>query len=176
MAIITLTEYKTATGINNPNNDAKLTSIVDFVSAYIEKFTGQTFTSVVVTNHRMTSIDGLELVLPHAFVTSIEEIRENGNESADAKDPEAYILEPETGIVTAVFSFTKNRLGVEIDYTYGQTVVPADLKHAAVEWVTYIENREFHKVRSIGGQQSTFADGNSIPKHVRVAMSINRIL
>lgn len=179
MSIIVLSDYKTYAGISSPNKDDKLQSIVDFVNAYIVNFCNTSFAPVVVTGTKVTSVDGLSILLPEAPVSSIEEIRNlRYDVTSDfyVVDPTTYVLNSAEGEVETLESFPTQRLGIEVDFTYGHATVPKDLILSALEFVTYLDKREFTKSRNLGnGESADYGDPLAIPPYIRLAMNMYKV-
>jgi hypothetical protein len=173
MAIITLADYKSFAGINSPTNDTQHQFLVDFSNEYIENFCNTKFEPIVVLEHKTTSNNGLEIILPNAPVLSVEELRF----ATEIVDPLLYILHPGEGIIEAIISFPSDRFAFEVDFTWGHTVPPADVIYSALEYVTYLDKREFNMSRNLGnGESATYTSSAIIPAHIRNALSVHRVL
>lgn len=172
MVIITLEDYKSYAGINNPKTDEKLQFIVDFVNKYIKNYCNSDFDVTSVTGVRVTSNDGYELLLPNAPLISVEEVRVG----TTVVDEETYTLDKEEGSVITYDGITTVRLGTEVDYTYGYAAVPADLALAALEFVTHLHKREFTKSRNLGnGESADYGDPELLPPQVRIGLNMYRV-
>lgn len=172
MVIITLEDYRSYASINNPKSDEKLQYIVDFVNSYITNYCNTSFEPVSVTS-KLTSMDGIEVLLPHAPVVSIEELRVGST----VIDSAAYVLYNAEGYLEMLGSITTARLGIEVDYTHGFSTVPADLILSALEFVTHLHKREFTKSRNLGnGESADYGDPELMPTQVRIGLNMYRVL
>lgn len=172
--IITLDDYKSYAGIANPKSDEKLQFIVDFVNDYITNYCNTSFSSVIRTGVKVTSINGFDVVLPDAPVISIEEIRVAGVVLAS----DSYSKEDlSSGIVESYSTFPTTRFGIEIDYTHGHVTVPRDLILSALEFVTHLHKREFTKSRNLGnGESADYGDPELIPSQIRLGLNVHKVL
>ena len=173
MSIITLEGYKTYSGINSPNQDTKLQYIINFANQYILNYCNTTFTPAAVLGHKLTCFNAEDFLLPHSPIISVEEIRYN----AVALDATGYVLHKEEGRIESFTKFSTNRFALEVDYTHGHSIVPADLMLSAFEFVTYLSKREFTKSRSMGnGDSADYGDMELIPSYIKLAMNMYRVL
>jgi hypothetical protein len=172
MSIIGLEDYKSYAGINSPNKDEKLQYVVDFVNEYIPRFCNTSFLPEVILGRKITCINGEEFVVPHAPLISVEEIRVLG----EPVSVDSYIVSLEEGSVEALKRFSPERFAIEIDYTHGYSSVPADIILAGLEFTTYLSMREFSNSKSMGGESIDFGKQELIPPHIRLALSMYKVL
>lgn len=172
MSIILLEDYKSYACIKNPDKDEKLQYLIDFANTYITNFCNTSFAPTIVTGKKITCVNGEDFVIPNAPVISVEELRYLG----EILDPTTYVVEPEEGIVEAIVSFPTTRFALEIDYTHGHSEVPQDLVLSALEFVTHLSKREFTKSKNIGGENVDYGDPALIPPHIRLALSMHKVL
>lgn len=171
MSVITLPEYKAYVGIKSPNDDAALFAIVDFVNAYIVNYCNISFSATVVTEKKITSENGFELLVPNVPLISVEELRFG----TEVVDPSFYLVHNAIAVVESLSSFSTARYSFEIDYTHGYVEPPADLMLVAMEFVTHLKKREFNKSRSLGnGETADYGSPELIPAQVRVGLSMYR--
>jgi hypothetical protein len=120
----------------------------------------------------------MQVVLPEYPITSIDAVRVmQGNVELEEVPEEKWYLS-ESGVLT-IFDqvFPSKPMNLSIDFTYGHSSVPASLKLAAYELVTYFSKREFNKSRNIGGGETAqFADANVVPQHIRASLDLFRVL
>lgn len=173
MSIITLAEFKSYAEISNPKHDTKLQALVDFVNSYIENFCNVEFSETIVLQKKLTSTNGIDLLIPYYPLVSVQELRYNG----DVVDPSIYEVNTDLGSIDSLTYFGTKRFAFEVDFTYGYSAVPADLKLAAMELVAHYQKREFTKSRNLGnGESATYEDSQTIPSHIRMVLNMYRVL
>lgn len=171
--IITLADYKSYAGLVNPKGDDKLSFIVDFVNSYIVNYCGCNFEFNSVIGERNSSYNGLEIILDNVPIIEVIDLIIDGNPI----DPRNYVVDKASGVIEAVTSFPTTRFGVEVDYEHGHETVPLDLKLCALEFVTHLHKREFTKSRNLGnGEAAQYGDPELIPPHIRIGLSIHKVL
>lgn len=179
MSIITLDEYKTYAAINNPNGDDKLEMLVGYVNDLIVKFCATSFEPITEVDKRLT-ITGPEVVLPHAPIISLDEVRiMQGRNVLSTLDLLDLYLEPEQGIftITSGIIIPSNYLNISVDYTYGYSEPPQTVKISAYELVTHLSKREFNKSRNLGnGETATYSDPTVLPPHIRTGLDLYRVI
>lgn len=175
MSIILLEDYKSYLDIKNPEGDEKLRYIINFVNDFIPRYCGTSFTPTVVTNSIVASNDGLEILLKYPLL-SVEELRLGDTQIVD---PTTYIVDTEVGSLVSKpgSAFSTNRLAYRVDYTYGHSEPPRDIVMAAIEYITYINKREFNKSRTLGnGESSDYGDKYRIPLHLQGILNAYRVI
>lgn len=179
MSIITLDEYKTYAGISNPAGDDKLQMLVDYANSLISEYCATSFESRSEVDKRQ-SITGTEVVLDHAPVLSVDEVRiMQGRNVLSVIDPLDIYLEPEQGIftITSGITFPSTALNISVDYTHGYSEVPHTVKVSAYELVTHLSKREFNKSRNLGnGETAAYSDPTILPPHIRTGLDLYRVL
>lgn len=178
MAVITLTDYKAAQGMNSPNNDGRLQPIVDSVNALIERYCQTSFSEVTVTDERLTN-SGYIIMLNNAPVTTVSSVA-IVRASDEVITSDQYIVFPEEGIIELIdytIMLPTNPRSFKVTYNYGYAVVPTELERAAIELITYYDKREFDKSKDLGnGQSINFADTSVLPRQVRTILDQYRLL
>ncbi len=117
MSIITLDEYKTYSGINNPSGDDKLDMLVAYVNDLITKYCATAFEPISEVDKRI-SILSSEVVLPHAPIISLDEVRVmQGRSVLSTLDLLDIYLEPEQGIftITSGIIIPSTALNISVD-------------------------------------------------------------
>ena len=156
-------------GITTPKQDLKLQGYVDYVNAYILKYCDTDFETHTVLEKRITSYDGHELIIPDYPVISVQAVK-LFNETALAST--SYYLTEQGSVESYTLPLVTSRFAYYVDYIYGYETVPRDLETAALEWIVYLDKREYNRSRSTGnGQTSDYGDPELIPPQIRVALS-----
>lgn len=170
--IILLEDYKDFHNITNPNNDAKLAYVIDFVNNLVKGYCRTEFVPTTVVAQKATSINGIEIFLFSPLI-SVEELRFG----TTVIDPTAYHVNNELGLIESLDdSFSTSKYVYEVDYTYGFAEAPSDLKMATLDLALHWNNREFTKSKSIGGQNVDYGDTSLIPSHIRNVLNQYRVL
>lgn len=172
MALITLAGYKEYKDLKTPNGDLKLEPLIAFVNKFIENYCNIVFDVTVVTAALATSDNEIDVLIPHANITSVEQLVVNGT----LVDPSNYIVDLEVGIIESLGRFPSNRNSIKIDYTYGYSKPPADLVISAYELVSYFNKGSFTSSRtSSTGESSTNHTPTLIPPQIRLMLDIYKL-
>jgi len=188
--LITLQEYKTAEGITQPKEDARLNVLIPSVSQLVKTYCGNSFVDFYSTNKTETfSIEwGTHIVQltesPINAIVSVQESTSYGGAlttlTVGAKE---YALNNATDCIyrTTSSGYKNWPIGIEtvkVVYTAGYTAVPADLKLAVLDLVTYYLKDE-HKLRqTIAGASlqnqgsSTQRDNVGYPDHIKRVLDL----
>ena len=177
MSVITLQQYKEYAGINNPNEDAKLSQLVDYVNVFIERYCNTKFVATPVVDRVLTTSTN-EIIIPEAPVISVEEVN-LVDLNGVATPVTNYYTELELGIINLAPTvyIPQNTGNVKISYTYGYDGAPAGLLVPAMEFVHYLFKREFIKSRANNvGESVTYLDPAVVPVQVRAGLDLYRML
>ena len=188
--LITLQEYKSAEGITQPKEDARLNVLIPSVSQLVKTYCGNSFVDFYSTNKTETfSIEwGTHIVQltesPINAIVSVQESTSYGGAlttlTVGAKE---YALNNATDCIyrTTSSGYKNWPIGIEtvkVVYTAGYTAVPADLKLAVLDLVTYYLKDE-HKLRqTIAGASlqnqgsSTQRDNVGYPDHIKRVLDL----
>ena len=188
--LITLQEYKTAEGITQPKDDARLNALIPSVSQLVKTYCGNSFVDFYSSNKTETfTIDwGTYIVqLTESPVNAIVSVQERSSYSSSyatlTTGAQEFILNSNTdSIFRTTDSGYKNwATGVEsvkVVYTAGYTAIPGDLKLAVLDLITYYLKDE-HKLRqSIAGASlqnqgsSTQRDNVGFPDHIKRVLDL----
>ena len=188
--LITLQEYKTAEGITQPKDDARLNALIPSVSQLVKTYCGNSFVDFYSSNKTETfTIDwGTYIVqLTESPVNAIVSVQERSSYSSSyatlTTGAQEFILNSTTdSIFRTTDSGYKNwATGVEsvkVVYTAGYTAIPGDLKLAVLDLITYYLKDE-HKLRqSIAGASlqnqgsSTQRDNVGFPDHIKRVLDL----
>jgi len=190
MDLITLQEYKDYHGLKKPDEDSKLTMLISSVSALIQTYIGRDYEGgKTVTEVLTVDYDTDTLYLQNYPVDSILEISETSRYTVDStvhvplSYGADYILAQADGALIrqrvpgGLASWPMSPGLVTVTYLTGsaggfETTVPADLKLATIELVTYYSKEEYRQSKTIQGtsQVNTLAQGEDFPKHIQVLL------
>jgi len=190
--LITLQEYKTAEGISQPKEDARLNVLIPSVSQLVKTYCGNSFVDFFSTNKTETfSIEwSTHLVqLTESPVNAIVSVQEatsyGGALTTLTVGAQEYALNKATDCIyrTTSGGYKPWPIGIEtvkIVYTAGYSAVPADLKLAVLDLVTYYLKDEHKARQSIAGasiqnqSSSTQRDNVSFPDHIKRVLDLHK--
>jgi len=188
--LITLQEYKTAEGISQPKEDARLNVLIPSVSQLVKTYCGNSFVDFFSTNKTETfSIEwSTHLVqLTESPVNAIVSVQEatsyGGALTTLTVGAQEYALNKATDCIyrTTSGGYKPWPIGIEtvkVVYTAGYSAVPADLKLAVLDLVTYYLKDEHKARQSIAGasiqnqSSSTQRDNVSFPDHIKRVLDL----
>jgi hypothetical protein len=173
MSLITLSGYKEYKDLKVLTNDPKLETLIAFVNLFVENYCSLSFVPVSIVGAKATSDNEIDVLIPHPAVTSVERVSVLGVELLPAE----YSTDLEVGIIEAVVSFPYTRNAIEIDYTYGYSVPPADLVISAYELVSYFNKGNFSTTRtSSTGESSSSPAPTLIPPQIKLMLDMYKVL
>ena len=190
--LITLQEYKTAQGITQPKDDARLNVLVPSVSQLVKSYCGNSFVDYFSSNKTETfTIDWSTHVVqltesPVNSIVSVQEAQSYGGDYTTlTTTAQQYALHTRTDCIyrTTTSGYKAWPLGVEtvkVVYRAGYSTIPGDLKLAVIDLVTYYLKDE-HKLRqSIAGASlqnqgsSTQQNDVGFPDHIKRILDLYR--
>ena len=161
--LITLQEYKTAEGITQPKDDARLNVLIPSVSQLIKTYCGNSFVDFYSSNKTET-IDvnwATHVVqLTESPINTIVSVQERTSYSSAystlTTGAYEYSLDSNTdSLLRTLANGYKNWAqgvgAVKVVYTAGYSAIPADLKLAVLDLVTYYLKDEYKLRQSIAG-------------------------
>jgi hypothetical protein len=187
--LITLAQYKEAEGISSSNNDLRFNAIIPSVSQLVKTYCGTSFIDFYSSNKTETfTIDwGTHVVqLTESPLNSIVSVQER-HAYGDAYDTlttgaNEYYLETTTDSILRTNttgryqSWPKGVGSVKVIYTGGYSEVPADLKLAVLDLVTYYYKDEHKQRQSIAGASLQNQGSSSQSMNVGFPDHIKRVL
>ena len=189
--LITLQQYKTAEGITQPKDDARLNVLIPSVSELVKTYCGNTFVDYYSSN-KTEYFDvnwGTHIVqLTESPVNAIVSVQERTSYSDSyttlTTGAYEYYLNTQTDSILRTIGSGKFKNwpegvgAVKVVYTAGYSAVPSDLKLAVLDLITYYLKDE-HKQRqtiagaSIQNQASTSQANNvSFPDHIKRVLDL----
>ena len=184
--LITLQDYKTAEGINQPKDDARLEVIIPSVSELVKTYCGNSFVDYYSSNK--TEIFDINwsshiVQLTESPVNAIVSVQERSSYSESyttlTTGAYEYYLDTVTDSVYRTLSsggfksWARGVGAVKVVYTAGYSAVPSDLKLAILDLVPYYLKDEHKQRQSIAGasmqnQGTTSQKGNvDFPDHIK---------
>lgn len=189
--LITLQDYKTAEGITQPKDDARLNVLIPSVSQLVKTYCGNSFVDYYSSNKTetiditwSTYIAQLTESPVNAIVSVQERTAYDASYTTLTTGAYEYYLHSETDSVyrtTSSGSFQNWPTGVgavKIVYTAGYSAIPGDLKLAVLDLITYYLKDEHKQRQSIAGasiqnQGSTSQNNNvSFPDHIKRVLDL----
>lgn len=173
--LVTLQEYKTYAGINNPNQDTQISSIIPKVSAFVKNHCRRTFVDYVDEVKTEVFSGGLELYpqeLPIIAIQGLEYSSDYGKTYVNLVEYTDWVYDQVEGAIKPIQSsaFSSAINGYKLSYTAGYEVLPEDLKIAVMDLVTYYLKGDFaiHSTKAPGtnSTQIEFISSNSLPAHI----------
>ena len=186
--LITLQEYKTAGGISQPKDDARLNVLIPSVSQLIKTYCGNSFvdfyssakTETLNINWNTHIVQLTES--PVNTITSVQERTSyDGAYTTLTTGAYEYYLNTNTDSIFRTNSggnqnWPKGVGAVKIVYTAGWSAVPADLKLAVVDLITYYVKDEHKERRTIAGASIQNPGSSSQSNNVAFPDHIKRVL
>ena len=188
--LVTLVEYKAAEGINTPKNDEQLNKIIPSVSQLVKTYCGNSFVDYYSTNKVDTiNVDWATHIvqLTESPVNTIVSVEERNSYSANYEtltttDYEYYLDSATDSIIRTTGGNYKHWArgpgAVRVTYTAGYANVPADLRLAVFDLVTYYLKDEHKERRSIAGasiqNQASSSQRNNVafPDHIKRVLDL----
>ena len=189
--LITLQDYKTAEGITQPKDDARLNVLIPSVSQLVKTYCGNSFVDFYSSNKTETfdinwgtHVVQLTESPANAIVSVQERTAYNGSYTTLTTTDHEFYLNTETDSVFRTLSsggFTDWPQGVgavKIVYTAGYSAIPGDLKLAVLDLITYYLKDEHKQRQSIAGaslqNQGSTSQSNNVgfPDHIKSVLDL----
>lgn len=187
--LVTLAQYKEAEGISSSKDDLRFNSIVPSVSELVKTYCGNSFVDFYSSNKTETfTIDwGTYVVqLTESPVNSIVSVQERETYGAAystlTTSNSEYYLESSTDSILRTNdsgryqNWPRGVGAVKVVYTGGYSEVPADLKLAIFDLITYYYKDEHKQRQSIAGATLQNQGSSSQRMNVGFPDHIKRVL
>ena len=187
--LVTLVQYKEAEGISSSKDDLRFNSIVPSVSELVKTYCGNSFVDFYSSNKtEIFTIDWDTYVvqLTESPVNNIVSVQERstygGAYSTLTTGDSEYYLEPTTDSILRTNvsgryqNWPKGVGSVKVVYTGGYSEVPADLKLAIFDLITYYFKDEHKQRQSIAGATLQNQGSSSQSMNVGFPDHIKRVL
>jgi len=206
MSLVDLDEVKNYLEINSNTSDARLSNIINYVSASVRNYCNQEITENVYTEY----FDGgvISIFVDNLPVNNVTVVAEyDGNTYSNLNGPNSdgslptanananlqYMWYQETGEIRKIGEdgkavrtldlgnhpfFNNYPKGIKVTYGAGYTSVPQDLKLACLDYIKMIhKNEQSSDSFSFEGQnKNSFPLSGNFPKHIRRILDFYRIL
>ena len=187
--LVTLAQYKEAEGISSSKDDLRFNSIVPSVSELVKTYCGNSFVDFYSSNKTETfTIDWDTYVVqltesPVNSVVSVQERETYGGsyDTLTTSDSEYYLESSTDSILRTNDSgryqnWPKGVGSVKVVYTGGYSEVPADLKLAVFDLITYYYKDEHKQRQTIAGATLQNQGSSSQRMNVGFPDHIKRLL
>ena len=186
--LITLASYKEAEGLSTPKEDLRINALIPSVSQLVKTYCGNSFVDFYSSNKTETfNINWATHIVqltesPVNSIISVKERESYGSSYATlTTGAQEYFLDSDTD---SIFRTTQSGYknwprgvgAVEVVYRAGYSGVPADLKLAVLDLVTYYLKDEHKQRQSIAGASIQNASSSSQRDNVAFPDHIKRVL
>ncbi len=186
--LITLQDYKDAQGLSNPKEDLKINSIIPSVSQLIKTYCGNSiidYYSSAKTETFTVNWNTHIVQLTESPINAITSVQERDSYSSAyttlTTGAYEYYLNTSTDSILRTNSagyqnWPQGVDAVKVVYTAGWSAVPADLKLAVIDLITYYLKDEHKERRAIAGASIQNASSSSQSNNVAFPDHIKRVL
>jgi len=144
LGLITVQEYKDFYGVTGSSQDALIQTVIDGISASIQRKLNRVFETETVTDEYFDG-DGSGLYRPDKYpVLSVSKLEEERNDVWTTLEAESYVVYRERVELSKEYTYSRAFLGQatftrgqrnwRMTYTVGQATVPDDIKQACKLW------------------------------------------
>jgi hypothetical protein len=186
---VTLAEYKEAEGLTNPKEDLRLNHIIPSVTQLVKTYCGNSLIDYYNTSKvEEFSIDWNSSLVqltesPLRSITKVEE-RDTFSSPYTTLSTSDYYVDYDTDSIIRVSSSGQHKSwkrgpgSVRITYTAGYENVPADLKLAVMDLITYYLKDEHKERRNLGTasiqNQASSSQRNNVafPDHIKRVLDL----
>lgn len=172
--MISVADVKEFTGTAEP--EALIRQLIYAFQGYAENYCPVKFQPTGVIDERHSGDNTRTLFLDNYPILDITKIDVYGQyvipeRNLTAGITEGFILDFKSGLceLTAQYQFLKGNQNVLISYTYGYDIIPADLKMAALEWVSFkLRHKDSLGLKGEGlGPYKVEYDGSYISSNIK---------
>ena len=186
--LITLQEYKDAQGLSTPKEDLKISTTIPSVSQLIKTYCGNSFVDFYSSaKTEVLNVDWATHIVqltesPVVAITSVQErLSYDSIYTTLTTGDYEYFLDNNTDSLFRTTSggyqnWARGVGAVKIVYTAGYSAVPADLKLAVIDLITYYIKDEHKERRTIAGASIQNASSSSQSNNVAFPDHIKRVL
>ena len=190
--LITLATYKDAEGLSTPKEDLRINALIPSVSQLVKTYCGNSIVDFFSSNKTETfNINWATYIVqltesPVNAIVSVKERESYGSSYVTlTTGAQEYFLDSDTDSIfrttTAGYKNWPRGVGaVEVVYTAGYSAVPADLKLAVLDLVTYYLKDEHKQRQSIAGasiqnaSSSSQRDNVAFPDHIKRVLDLHK--
>lgn len=184
--LVTLTEYKAYRGIAGSNDDARVGTIIPMVSELVKTYCGRSF----IDHYNTDKVEYFTLKweqsaiflseLPIKEVVSVQEISAGSQTVYDTLAADKYVVDPEMDAIYRVYGASRVPYPVGINcvkvtYKGGYSAVPADLKLAIFDLITYYwKDQHIPEKNHASFTIRHNTDSPDFPDHIRRVLDMYR--
>lgn len=181
-SLITLQEYKTYAGITNPNSDAEISLLIPAISDLVKSYCKRTFVDYVTTP-KVEHFNGASssLMLSETPVISVVSVEYSSDFGQSYRDLTEFVdWVEDDGYIVSVnpAGFPRQLRGYQVTYKAGYTQLPAELKLALLDLVTYYRRNDgaVHSPKAPGTNsvQIEYISTTTLPAHIRRILDLHR--
>lgn len=173
MNLVTLAEYKAYQGIASTNQDTEINTLIPIASKLCKTYCRRSFNEYVNDSKVEVFSGGSDKIYLTEFPTiSVESVELSTDFGANYSEFSGWALDKELDCLIPVGSenFPRQPNGYRVTYYGGFEEVPADLKVAVMDLVTYyLKNDMAVKSNKLAGSntvQVEYITKNTLPSHI----------
>ena len=183
LPLITRAEYKSYVGITSDNSDTIIDALIPKVSELVKTYCRRTFVDYV-NDAKVETINGgygTRIFLkeyPILSVSSVDYSSDYGQNYTSLVEFTDYALDIENGQLVELTGngFLEAINGYQITYTAGYETIPADLKLAVMDLMTYYIKNDMsvHSPKAPGTNsvQVEYITTSALPAHIRRVLDL----
>jgi hypothetical protein len=182
LSLVTKAEYKAYAGITSTTQDTAIDSIIPKVSELVKTICNRTFIDYI-NDPKVEYYDGgtnshLVTEYPLIAISTIEYSNDYGNTFSELVEFVDYVISKRDDTIKSINgnSFPYKINSYRITYTGGYEVVPADLKLAVLDLVTYYIRNDMavHSNKAPGGNtvQIEYVVTTNLPAHIKRVLDL----
>ena len=183
LPLVTAAEYKAYIGITSTTQDAAIASVIPKVSELVKNFCRRSFLDYVDDNKVEVFKGGEETLnlkeTPILAVSSVEFSEDYGATYTSLVEFTDYVVDTETEQVNLIplqYQTYKRVNAFRITYNAGYETLPADLKLAVFDLITYYLRHEaaLHTNKNVGANsvQIEYVTNTALPAHIRRVLDL----
>lgn len=176
-SLITKAAYKAYAGINSPNYDTEIDSLITKVSQLVKTYCRQTFVDYIddpkVEHFNGGTPEFLLKECPVISVQSVEISQDYGQTYTEMTKFVDWVLDPATQAIKAINTqgFVYLISGYKVTYNAGYETLPEDLALGIMDLVTYYRKNDsaVHSSKAPGTNsvQIEYISSTTLPAHIR---------
>jgi len=180
--LITKAEYKAYKSLSTPNHDAEIDALIPKVSELVKTYCSRSFVDYVTTP-KVEHFNGGDDVLilaecPVISVDSVEFSLDYGQTYTTIDEYIDWVQDDGYIVSTSMHGFSKQLRGYRVTYKAGYTSIPADLKLAIMDLVSYYRQNDaaIHSTKAPGTNsvQIEYISTTALPAHIRRILDLYR--
>ncbi len=183
--LIDIQTYKQAKAITSSKDEEKLSTIIPSISSLVKTYCGNSFLDYVTqakTEYHTPLRGENTIILDETPVIAVAEVWEKISylDEYELVDELEYRVNPRVDSLVRL-----NRswyADVKVVYTAGYTELPADLRLALIDLITYYNKEEYKQLRTSGSSSiqnvstSSLAGNTDFPDHIKRVLDMYRDL